>query len=235
MTSLFIAGTDTGVGKTLIASAIIRSLVKRGLRVAAMKPVAAGGVNDVNGLRNDDALELIAASNVAATYQEVNPYCLPAPVSPHIAARESNITIDVQTLAEHYRQLAARSDCVVVEGAGGWLVPISDTSTMADVAIAFRLPVLLVVGLRLGCLNHAALTARAIEASGLPLAGWIGNKIDSTFARPAENLATLERLLRSPPIAVAPWRASQSAPFELDAATANRLLRLVAPDTRDVL
>jgi dethiobiotin synthetase len=188
MTGLFVAGTDTG----------------RGLRVAAMKPVAAGALSTARGMRNEDAEALAAAANVAATYEQINPYCLAAPVSPHIAARDAGIDIDVALIARRFRELALRADCVIVEGAGGWLAPTSERETMADVARALALPVVLVIGLRLGCLNHALLSARAIEADGLTLAAWVGNRIDPAFERLDENLATLERRLGTAPLAVLP-------------------------------
>ncbi len=169
-----------------------------------MKPVAAGALSTPCGMRNDDAEALAAAANVAASYEEVNPYCLPAPVSPHIAALDAGVDIEVTLIARRFRELTERADCVIAEGAGGWLAPISERETLANVARALALPVVLVVGLRLGCLNHALLSARAIEADGLPLAAWIGNGIDPGFERLEENLATLERRLGSPPLAVLP-------------------------------
>ncbi|HTV77869.1 MAG TPA: dethiobiotin synthase [Steroidobacteraceae bacterium] len=190
---LFITGTDTEVGKTVVARLIVRALVASGVRVAVMKPVAAGAVMTAAGLRNEDALGLMAESNVEAPYATVNPYCLPAPVSPHLAAREAGVRIDLVQLRAHFAALDAMADLVVVEGAGGWFAPLGDDEFIADLAAALDLPVLLVVGLRLGCLNHALLTVGAIRARGLTLAGWIGNHIDPHFARVPDNLATLER------------------------------------------
>jgi dethiobiotin synthetase len=199
MMSVFITGTDTGVGKTHVATAYVRTLVNQGHRVAVMKPIAAGADDTPNGLRNDDAVALIRASNVDAPYELVNPYCLRAPVSPHIAAREEGVHIDITHIVRSFEALASRADCVVVEGAGGWLVPINDeSSTMADLARALNLPVMLVVGMRLGCLNHALLTAQAIRAAGLELKAWVANPIDPLFERPAENRATLEQRLGLP-------------------------------------
>ncbi|MGH8258261.1 MAG: dethiobiotin synthase, partial [Steroidobacteraceae bacterium] len=198
---LFIAGTDTGVGKTLAAVSIVRALTARGLRVAAMKPVAAGAVSTSQGLRNDDAEALAAASNVPAPYELINPFCLPAPVSPHIAAAEAATVIDIAHIARCFESLAARAHYAIVEGAGGWLAPIGERETVADVACALDLPVVLIVGLRLGCLNHALLSARAIAEDGLPLAGWIANHLDPGLERLDENVATLTRLLGRPPLA----------------------------------
>ncbi len=219
--NVFITGTDTGVGKTHVSLALIRGLVRDGRRVAAMKPVAAGAmpaagpasgtdaaahtvaIRQSGGLRNDDALLLAAAANVVVPYETLNPYCLGPPVSPHIAAEEAGITIDPVLIRREFDKLARQADCVVVEGAGGWLAPISRTQTMADVALALELPVILVVGLRLGCLNHALLTVRAVRASGLNLVHWIANAIEPQFERSAENLAWLRATL-GPPLAVVP-------------------------------
>jgi dethiobiotin synthetase len=201
----FIAGTDTGVGKSLVAVCLLKALSSYGLRVVGMKPIAAGAEVTENGLRNEDALALRAASNVEADYVTTNPYCLQAPVSPHIAAREAGITIEIPRIKQSYDELARCANCVVVEGAGGWLAPISDMCTMADIARVLDLPVILVVGLRLGCLNHALLTAQSITASGLHLAGWVGSQTDPHLARLEDNVATLEQRLSQPPIAVIPF------------------------------
>lgn len=199
---LFITGTDTGVGKTVVARLIVRSLVATGVRVAVMKPVAAGGIMTQQGLRNEDALGLMADCNVVMPYATVNPYCLPSPVSPHLAAREVGVTIELATLQQHLRALRAAADYVIVEGAGGWLAPLNDSQFVSDLALALELPVILVVGLRLGCLNHALLSAAAIRARGATLAGWIGNHIDVGFARLPENVRTLQQHLGMPPIAI---------------------------------
>ena len=199
----FVTGTDTGIGKTHVALALIRGLVRDGKRVAAMKPVAAGAAREPQGLRNDDALQLAATANVAAAYETVNPYCLSAPVSPHIGAQEEGITIDPAVITREFAKLASLADCVVVEGAGGWLAPISGSQTMEAVALALDLPVVLVVGLRLGCLNHALLTAQAVRSSGLTLAHWVANTIEPQFERATENVARLSSVL-GPPLAVVP-------------------------------
>jgi len=199
---LFITGTDTGVGKTVIACALTRAFAARGERVAVMKPVASGSVRTPEGLRNEDALALMEASNVGLPYASVNPFCFEPAISPHIAAKETNITIDKAKITAEYAAMAAISDRVIVEGAGGWLAPITETETMAELARALRTPVLLVVALRLGCLNHAALTRRAIEAAPVPFAGWIANVPGTSMERETENLATLEATLGEPPLAV---------------------------------
>jgi dethiobiotin synthetase len=199
----FVTGTDTGVGKTHVAVALMRGLVRGGRRVAGMKPVAAGARPAPEGLRNDDALQLAAAANIAVPYQTLNPYCLEPPVSPHIAAEEAGIEIDPAIIRREFDKLATLAECVVVEGAGGWLAPITRTATMESIALALGLPVVLVVGLRLGCLNHALLTAKAIQASGLELAHWIANAIEPQFERSPENVARLSAAL-GPPLAVVP-------------------------------
>ena len=231
---LFIAGTDTEVGKTVVAELLIRALVAAGFRVAAMKPVAAGATPTPQGLRNEDALTLAAAANVAADYATLNPYCLAAAVSPHIAARESGVRIELGPILEGFGRLATRADLVVVEGAGGWLAPISERESMADVARALCLPVLLVVGLKLGCLSHAALTAQAIRAGGGELAGWVANAIDPRFERVAENLATLEQLLGMGPTAVLARAEPQLRAAALTSAAARTLLARMQR-TRDAL
>jgi dethiobiotin synthetase len=209
----FIAGTDTGVGKTLVAAALIQALSQTGRRVVGMKPIAAGAEVTAHGLRNDDALALRAAGNVDVDYALTNPYCFPAPVSPHIAAREAGVHVDIGRIVASYKALATQADLVIVEGAGGWLAPLDDQYTMADIAKALDLPVILVVGLRLGCLNHTLLTQQAIQADGLELAGWIGSHIDPDFARPQENLATLEQRLGRPPSALIPHGANPAGLF----------------------
>jgi dethiobiotin synthetase len=210
--SVFVTGTDTGVGKTRVALALLAQLAAAGRRVAAMKPVAAGGQMTSHGLRNEDALDLAAAASVRLPYDWVNPCCLPLASSPHLAARAAGQTIDVDALVGAYGRIAARADCVVVEGAGGWLVPIGEPEhpgergpTMADLAAALRLPVLLVVGIRLGCLNHALLTADAIGASGLPFAGWVGSVLDPGFPGADDYVASLEARLPVPRLGTLPF------------------------------
>jgi dethiobiotin synthetase len=186
--SLFIAGTDTGVGKTTVAVQLLRVLAGSGRKVAAMKPVAAGATMTAHGWRNDDALDLAAAANVQLPYEWLNPCCLPNPTAPHLAALDAGQSIEIPPIVAAFEQIKARSDLIIAEGAGGWFAPIDSRgppgqiTTMADVALALGLPVVLVVGLRLGCLNHALLTVAAIQRSGLPLAGWIANPIDPHFA-----------------------------------------------------
>jgi dethiobiotin synthetase len=195
---VFVTGTDTEVGKTVVATALIRSLVAAGLKVAVMKPIAAGAVATPEGLRNEDALALMGAANTSNVYSLVNPYCFEIPTSPHIAAAKAGISVELPRIVSAFEQLADTADLVVVEGAGGWYAPLNDAQTMADLAVALDLPVLMVVGLRLGCLNHALLTAQAVEARGLPLAGWFANHVEPAFEHAAENIATLEARLGAP-------------------------------------
>ena len=208
---IFITGTDTGVGKTLFAVALVRALVKQGLRVSVMKPIASGAEHTPNGLRNADALALCGAANVPAAYEIVNPYCFAPAVSPHIAAEEAGVRPDLGVIMQSFRSLAADADFVVVEGAGGWYAPVNESQSMADLALGLGIPVLLVVGLRLGCLNHARLSRQAILACRAELAGWVANHIDPDLQRGAQNLATLERLLGSEPLAVVPFRPDEAA------------------------
>lgn len=217
---LFVAGTDTEVGKTFVTVALVRALVAQGTRVAVMKPVAAGATDSETGLRNDDALALISASNVIAPYDEVNPYCFALPASPHLAARDDGATIDPDLITRRAMSLATRADAVVVEGAGGWLSPIGERKTMADIAVALKLPVLLVVGMRLGCLNHALLTVESIRARGLELAGWVANTVDPRMIRIDDNVAELAERLAMPPLALIPWSDGAEPPEDRFASAA---------------
>ena len=199
MKGFFVTGTDTGVGKTRVAVALIHALRAQGLRVAAMKPVSAGSKP---GQLNEDVVALMQASNVAADVADVNPYAFVEPIAPHIAAQQAGVKIDLSVIASACSRLAAVSDVVVVEGAGGWRVPLNEREDMADLAQRLGLPVVLVVGLRLGCLNHAVLTADAIRARPVPWAGWIGNHIDPAMAQQAANLDALRARLPDPCLGV---------------------------------
>jgi dethiobiotin synthetase len=217
---IFITGTDTGVGKTVVAAALVRALVAQGHRVAVMKPVASGSHRTPQGLRNEDALALIAASNVAAPYSQVNPYCFEPAISPHIAAEEAYTAVDTAHIRSNFDTLAASADAIVVEGAGGWLAPLGPRISIKDLAATLDLPVLLVVGVRLGCINHALLTKLAIESHGAQFAGWIANTIDPAMPRQKENLETLANQLGAAPLAVVPALAAAAAPLALhEAAT----------------
>src|SRR5579871_2950428 len=206
--AFFVTGTDTGVGKTLVSVAFVKALVKHGLRVSVMKPIASGSERTPDGLRNSDALALAEASNTGAPYSTINPYCFEPAISPHIAAEEAGIAVNIDVIRHGFSTLSRNADFTVVEGAGGWYAPISRKQSMADLAKCLQIPVLLVVGVRLGCLNHALLSKQAIEASGAKWAGWVANRVDPHLERAAENLATLERTLGSAPLAVFPFLPS---------------------------
>jgi dethiobiotin synthetase len=194
----FITGTDTGVGKTLITCALLHALAARGRRVVGMKPVAAGAAATVEGLLNDDVRLLREASNVQAPLALINPYCFAAPVAPHLAAEQAGITIDLAKIESAFLQLCAHAESIIVEGVGGFCVPLNRSEDGADLARRLQLPVLMVVGVRLGCLNHALLTLKAINDEGLVLAGWFANRIDNEMKLPEHNIAALQERLGAP-------------------------------------
>lgn len=196
---VFITGTDTGVGKTVFACALLRAYAARGFRAVGMKPVAAGIAP--GAACNDDVAALAAAGNVDAPLPWRNPFAFAPAIAPHLAAAEAGMAIDLSRIRAAYTSLAAGADRVVVEGAGGVYVPLDARHDMLDVAAALALPVVLVVGMRLGCLNHALLSAQAIRARGLALAGWVGNVLEPAMARIEANLAALEARLPAPRIA----------------------------------
>jgi dethiobiotin synthetase len=194
----FVVGTDTGIGKTHATCALLHALARRHARVCGMKPIAAGGVATADGLSNEDSIAHRAASTVRVPPALDNPILLPEPLSPHLAAARAGTPIAFDSVLAAVAELRTRTDALVVEGAGGFLVPLSETQTGADLAVALRMPLVLVVGMRLGCLNHALLTAQAIRARGLALAGWIANRIDPAFLCPDENLDYLRGHLGAP-------------------------------------
>ncbi|MEO8674850.1 MAG: dethiobiotin synthase [Casimicrobiaceae bacterium] len=200
---IFVTGTDTGVGKTFVAVALLRELVKAGVRAVGMKPVAAGVAPGAT--INGDVEALLAAGNVDAPLSDVNPYSFPAAIAPHLAAARGGVTIDVERIASAYGRLGMTADVIVVEGAGGVLVPLGERIDMLDIARRLDLPVLLIVGVRLGCLNHALLSAQAIAARGLALAGWIANRIDPSMVAADANVASLADRLAAPPAADIAW------------------------------
>jgi dethiobiotin synthetase len=205
--SLFVTGTDTGVGKTLVSTALLHALARHHVRVVGMKPVAAGTVQVDGEETNEDVVALRAASTCRVPPELDNPVLLPDPVSPHIAAARAGRPIRIDHLVACQRRLALLADAVVVEGAGGFQVPLSDTETGADLAEALDLPVVLVVGLRLGCLNHALLTAGAIRARGLTLAGWVANHVDAAMLAQEDNITFLRKKLDAPLLATIAWQA----------------------------
>ena len=196
--AFFVTGTDTGVGKSLVSATLLHALRQRGRRAVGMKPVASGCALTVDGLRNDDALQLIAASQPQPAYADVNPFALPAPLAPELAAADVGVTITLPPIQAAFERLRAQADSVVVEGVGGWAAPLSATLDQVDLVRALDLPVVLVVGLRLGCLNHARLSVRAIAADGVRLVGWVGSAIDPDMQRVEDNLALLRQRLTAP-------------------------------------
>lgn len=212
--TLFITGTDTGVGKTLVSCALIHAFKSRGLKVAGMKPVASGSEQTSQGLRNADAVALQRTTNVPAEYATINPYCFAPAIAPHLAARQAGVTIELSRLQEAYRVLSAQAEVVIAEGAGGWRVPLEPQGYLSDFAETLQLDVVLVVGLRLGCINHAVLTAEAIHSGPCRLVGWVGNLIDPEFAPLQDNLTTLADRLTVPCLGVLP-HASNPDPLTL--------------------
>lgn len=200
----FVTGTDTGVGKTLVASALVHGFAARGYKAVGMKPVVSGAVEDRGVLRWDDVEALRGAANMAAPLDLVNPYRFVPPVSPHLAAREAGCVIDLRRIRDAYRALADEADRVVVEGVGGFMAPLNESETAADLSVLLDLPVVLVVGMRLGCLNHALLTAEAVRSRGLRLAGWVANRVGPDMALFDGNLATLRSRLTVPLLGVVP-------------------------------
>jgi dethiobiotin synthetase len=205
---IFVTGTDTGVGKTVVACAILRVLAASGLRAVGMKPVASGIA--VGAARNADVDALAAAGNVSVELSLTNPYAFAPAISPHLASRRSGTIIDLQRIAAAYRELATRAERMVVEGAGGALAPLEDRLDMLDIARELSIPVVLVVGLRLGCINHALLSAHAIRARGLVLAGWVANTIDPQMEARDDNISALERRLPARRVATLAWERANA-------------------------
>ena len=204
-TAYFITGTDTDVGKTYIASALIKHFCEQGLLTIGMKPVAAGA-EMVNGrLINSDVTELIKAGNVDADIELINPYVFAPAIAPHIAAEQVGVTVSLDKIQQSFDALQSQVEVVVVEGAGGFCVPINRQETMADLAIKLNLSVIMVVGVRLGCINHALMTAGSIKAAGLTLAGWVANRIDPDMPAIEKNISTLKAMLKAPCIADVAW------------------------------
>jgi len=214
----FITGTDTGVGKTLFSAALLHALAGLGVRAVGMKPVAAGAALRDGVWVNEDVALLRAASTVAAPHELVNPYLFREPIAPHIAAEHKGVGIELPRIAAAFDELAGLADCVVVEGVGGFRVPLGPERDTADLAVRLGLPLILVVGMRLGCLNHALLTAEAIAARGLRLTAWVSNRIDADMAAYDENLSTLMARLPAPLLAELPHMRA------VDAGAAARLI-----------
>ena len=213
---IFITGTDTEVGKTHVSCVLLEMLKRQGVVTAAMKPVASGA-EKINGQYvNDDALRLQQAATAELSYKQINPYVFPDAVAPHIAASQAGCEIDVEVIVSSFRDLAELSEFVLVEGVGGWLVPLNSKQTIADLAKELELPVLLVVGMRLGCINHALLTANSIEQSGAKLYGWIANKLQGDYACVSENIETIKRYLDAPLLATLEYDRELSVPVDIN-------------------
>ena len=210
-TAYFITGTDTGVGKTLVSCALLHAFAAQGKTVVGMKPVAAGCEPTPHGLACEDVTSLVAASNVSAPQHLINPYAFQPPIAPHIAAAQAGITIELDSVCAAYAALRALAEVVIVDGVGGWRVPLSSHEDTADLARQLGLPVILVVGMRLGCLSHALLTAQAIEASGLKLAGWVANCIDPLMLAFDDTLCALQVRLAAPLLGVVPYISQPAA------------------------
>lgn len=209
---MFVTGTDTGIGKTVVSCALLHVLRARGANAVGMKPVASGCERIDGQWRNDDAIALIDASAVRLDYALHNPFALPAATAPQLAAREAGgIQIELASIVTAYNSLATHAQPVVVEGVGGWAAPLADGLDQVDLVRALQLPVLLVVGLRLGCLSHARLTARAIAADGCALAGWVGNTMDPEFDRREEYLQLLRDAIPAPCWGVLPYAPGANA------------------------
>lgn len=204
MSAFFVAGTDTEIGKSFCTATLLHAFAAQGKRVAGMKPIAAGAVRIGDHWHNDDVALITAASNVAIAPELVCPYLLEEAVAPHIAATAEGIAFDLAHIAACLAQIRRHSDMTLVEGVGGFRVPLNDTQDTADLAVALGLPLIFVVGMRLGCINHALLTAEAIANRGLALAGWVANRIDPEMSRFEENLTALRRRLQAPLLGVVP-------------------------------
>lgn len=213
MSAYFVTGTDTGVGKTLIAAGLLRAASAHVRRVVGIKPLAAGSEWRDGRRVNADAVLLQAASSVALDYGDVNPVLLDRAMAPHLAARIEGVSLSAALLVDHCRRLQARTaDLLLAEGAGGWLVPLNDRESMADVAAMLGWPVVLVVGMKLGCLNHALLTAAAIERAGVRLAGWVANSAWPEMTALDDNIATLTARLPGPCLGRVPWLVAGAGP-----------------------
>lgn len=202
--AFFVTGTDTDVGKTCVATGLLYAARARGLSTLGLKPLAAGCEPGPEGLRNDDALALWAGSTLPVSYEQVNPVVLEPAIAPHLAAREAGKSLSADRLAGYCRGALGQADFTLVEGAGGWRVPLNLSESLADLPRLLRLPVILVVGLRLGCLNHALLTAEAIDRDGLPLAAWVANTRDPQMPRLEQNVQALAQRLGAPCLGVLP-------------------------------
>ncbi len=207
----FVTGTDTEIGKTYVSCALLHAFSNHGKRVSAMKPVASGCHNSEQGLRNDDALQLIASCKHSLPYEIINPYAFEPAIAPHIAAQQADTSIDFSHLKQCFNRIAEQADITIVEGAGGWLVPLDNQQSIADLAATLALPVILVVGIKLGCINHALLTAAAIREKGVTLAGWVANRADPDCACIEENIQSITQRINAPCLGDLPFSPQMEA------------------------
>lgn len=236
MRGVYITSTDTGIGKTRVACALLRALGKIGVSAVGMKPVASGCLLVAGSLRNEDALDLIASSADAPDYDDVNPYAFAEPVAPHLPAADQGVSIDPAQVADAGKRLARDGRLLVVEGVGGWMAPLGDSLMQADLVHELRLPVVLVVGLRLGCINHALLSARSVESDGCRLLGWIANRIDPDMLRCEDNISTLQSRIQAPLLGVVQHGLDAQAIADstaLDVATQSVLAASGDPSTQE--
>jgi dethiobiotin synthetase len=207
---IFVTGTDTDVGKTYISEALIKHFCRQGFQTVGMKPIAAGAEIENGRLLNADVKAIVSASNVDAPIDQINPYVFAPAIAPHIAAQQAGIEIEIEPIMSAFKVLQQQADVIVVEGAGGFLVPINETLTMGDLAKALDVGVVLVVGVRLGCISHALLTVQSIEAKGLHLIGWVANRIEANMPALEENIATLKAMIKAPCVADVAWNEEPS-------------------------
>jgi dethiobiotin synthetase len=217
MTQYFITGTDTGIGKTYITTGLLKLFEDRGLSTLGLKPVASGCDLIDGALQNEDALLLQQTSSLQVDYDTINPFAFEEPIAPHLAARKAGTRLNVETLSQTLLNtwIQHPSDITLIEGAGGWLVPLNETETLADLVIALNLPVILVVGMRLGCINHALLTYEVMKQQKINLKGWMANCIDPSMQALDENIETLKQKIEVPCLGVIPWRARVETNIEL--------------------
>lgn len=220
----FVTGTDTGVGKTLVSAALIRLFAQRGIKVAGMKPVASGAFQDGEDWRNEDVDQLRAQANVALPLAAINPYLMKEATAPHIAAQAEGIRIEPEYIERCYREIRRAADVVIVEGAGGFVVPLNDSVNSDALAARLGLPVILVVGIRLGCINHALLTQQAIAGRGLRLACWVANVIDPQEPQAGAMIASLQQRIDAPMLGSLPWRDGMNAAMAAELLTPANLI-----------
>ncbi|VAW99826.1 Dethiobiotin synthetase [hydrothermal vent metagenome] len=202
---IFITGTDTGIGKTIASCAVMHELAKQGHKVAGMKPIASGACFQKGQLQNEDALALIKHANISVDYKQVNPYCFESAIAPHIAAKQARVDINMSIIQQAFTELGKQADWVVVEGVGGWMVPINEQQVVADIALELALPVILVVGLRLGCINHTLLTMESMQSKGVNIMGWIANQLDPDLTATEQIIKTLQNKLNSSYLGYLPY------------------------------